>query len=126
MIIPHRDYKLSHYRKTGLDRKIIVLSRSSIKNNLLDVNVNLVSHKILLTACAEKEYVLGFDIEESKLVKFKKDYTLYMTSIRDVLQYCEKNNNSLMIMGEKQNRWVKIDPTDDGMSSFYIELTASS
>lgn len=126
MIIPHRDYKLSQYRKTGLEKKIFVLSRSSAKNSLLDINTHLVTYKILLSTCVDKEYVLGFDMREEMLGRFKKDYDLYAATVTDVLDYCQNNNNSLMIMSDKPNIWTKMNTDDDDVSVFYMQLREDS
>lgn len=126
MIIPYRDFKLSHFQKTGLDKKIFVLSRASTKNSLSDINTHLVSYKMLLTSCVDKEYVMGFDMKEELLVKFKKDYSVYEASVGDILEYCSKNRSSLMIMNEEQNKWTKINYDDSDMSLFYIQLREDS
>lgn len=126
MIIPLKDYKLTQFRKSGLDKKIFVLSRSSAKNSLSDINTHLVSYKMVLNTCAEKEYVLGFDMEEEKLGKFKANYNLYAASMCDVLEYCKNSRNSLIVMTGDKNRWVKIDPKGENMSLFYVQLTADS
>lgn len=126
MIIPYKDFKLSHFRKSGLDKQIFVLSRSSTKNSLSDINTHLVSHKMLLTTCVDKDYVLGFDMEEEKLNKFKANYNVCKVQITDVLDYCKNNQSSLIIMSNQQNRWTKIEADDYGMSLFYIQLREDS
>jgi hypothetical protein len=113
-IIPKSDFKISQYKKTNLHDPVYLLSSARLRRgNIYNINNEFISKRILLSTCADKDYIIGF-FHEDFAINLKKltmhPYFVSTTNMYDLLGYCETSQNSVLVLNDKKNIWHKIDP----------------
>lgn len=113
MIVPKKDMKIGHYSKPNLYEPIHVLSSAKIRRNVHNVSNNFIIKKILLTSCVEKEYIIGF-LHKDFATDYKRltnhPYFVNTVILFDLIEYCDYNENSLLLLNNKNDLWHNIDP----------------
>lgn len=113
MIVPKHDFKIAQYKKTNLHEPIHVLSSTRLIKNLHNVNNEFITKKVVLCTCVEKEYLIAF-MHKEFISEYKTSsrhpYIINTVNLHNLLEYCERHHQSLLILNDKNNLWLKIDP----------------
>ncbi len=123
MIIPLKDIKLTNYKTCSQKQTIYVFSNSNKRN--FAINTEIISKRIILTTCADKEYMIGFQFKDpNKLKKFEnKGYLVTETSIEDALDYCKCNKLDLLMLNDDDKLWYNLNPITNTTSIHQIDFS---
>ena len=121
MMIPIRDAKLSQFTAHSL--KIPVHFLTAVKGPINSINNCAIAKKIVLSTCADKDYVIAFsDYDAISRYKAKTSHPYFVNTapISEVLQYGKSTHTSLLVMHKKV--WYKLDPGSSNVSIHSIEF----
>lgn len=130
MILPTKDVRISQFKATkrSLEQPIHFLACTKIKRDIMHLNNHVLSRKLLLSTCVEKDYIIAFanraTIDTLK-VQNKHPYFVNSFPVVSLLEYGQKYNTSLLILSGDNKHWYKLDPTSDIVSIHTIDFARS-
>lgn len=125
MIIPYRDAKLSRYEMRSFATPVHFLSSAKIRGDILQLDNHIMTKRIVLKTCVDKEYILAFfdsEIVERAKRSGNHPYFVNTRSIRDVLKYASRYDQSLLVMDTVPEIWHKVDPCSPIVDVFSIDF----
>lgn len=121
MMIPIKDAKLSQFTAHSLKTPVHFLS--AVKGPINTINNCAIAKKIVLSTCADKDYVIAFS-DHDAISKYKAKtshpYFVNTATISEVLDYGKRTHTSLLVM--HGHVWYKLDPGSSNVSIHTIDF----